>query len=98
MKKGDIVYLKEPFWHNNSDLGGKKALILSTKSYILVKVYDYHSNPVKCFKNEVTAKPSRIQRPDSEDLDSPSVNGYKALQNYLDEQQDADDSWDSWTD
>jgi hypothetical protein len=98
MKKGDTVYLKDPFWHNNSNLGGKKALVLSTKSYILVKVYDYHSNPVKCFKNEVTTKPIRLEKPDSKDPEPPNKNGYKLLQNYLDEQQDADDPWDTWTD
>ena len=59
MKKGDYVYLKEPFWHKNTNLGGRKALILSTKSYILVEVQNYHSNPVKCFRNEVTNKAKR---------------------------------------
>jgi len=98
MKKGSTVYLKDPFWHHNTNLGGRNALVLSTKSYILVKVYDYDSNPVKCFRNEVSEKAEKLEKPDSEDLKPPSVNGYKALQNYLDEQQDADDSWDSWTD
>ncbi len=96
MKKGEIVYLKNPFWHKNTNLGGKKAMVLSTDSYILVKVYDYHSNPVKCFRNEVTDKPGTLEKKSSEKLKPPDANGYKLLQNYLDEQQEADDSWDSW--
>lgn len=57
MKKGDIVYLKEPFWHLNTNLGGKTGIILSTKSYILVNVVAYDSNPVKCFRNEISETP-----------------------------------------
>jgi hypothetical protein len=97
MKKGETVYLKDPLWHNNTNLGGKKALILSTKSHILVKVYDYHSNPVKCFRNEVSEKPTKIEKPDSKNLKPPDENGYKRLQDYMDRQKKADNPWDSWT-
>ena len=53
MKKGDRVWIKEPFWYKNEDLGGKSGIIISTRSYILLEVFGYHSNPVKCFRNEV---------------------------------------------
>ena len=96
MKKGEIVYLREPFWHKNVNLGGKKALVLSTKSYILVQVYDYESNPVKCFRNEVTNRPLKLEKKTFEDLKLPDENGYQRLHNYLDQQLEADESWDSW--
>ena len=96
MKKGDRVYLKDPFWDKNTNLGGREGRILSTESYILVKVHDYDGNPVKCFRNEVTDKPVKLKKKSSDDLKPPDVNGYKLLQDYLDEQQKADDSWDSW--
>ena len=79
MKKGDRVYLKDPFWHENTNLGGKEARVLSTESYILVKVHDYHSNPVKCFRNEISDKPTKLQKKSSDDLKPPDVNGYKLL-------------------
>jgi len=96
MKKGSTVYLKDPFWHKNTNLGGKKALVLSTKSYILVKVYEYHSNPVKCFRNEISDKPTKLEKKSSENLKPPDEEGYRQLQNYLDQQLEADESWDSW--
>ena len=104
MKKGSTVYLKSPFWHKNTDLGGRQALVLSTDSYILVKVYDYDSNPVKCFRNEVSEKPTKLEKPD-EDAKPPDHTefyneiygsgikenkSYKALKDYLDAQDDYD--------
>ena len=53
MKKGHRVWLKEPFWHKNEDLGGRSGIVICTKSYILLNIQGYHSNPVKCFRNEV---------------------------------------------
>jgi hypothetical protein len=96
MKKGDYVYLKEPFWHRNTNLGGKKAIVLSTKSYILVRVEAYDCNPVKCFRNEVTDKPIKLEKKTSKNLKPPDEEGYRQLQNYLDQQLEADESWDSW--
>ena len=53
MKTGDRVSLKKPFWYKNEDLGGRTGRVISTYSYVLVELYEYHSNPIKCFKNEV---------------------------------------------
>lgn len=53
VKIGDWISLKKPFWYKNEDLGGRKGEVISTYSYILVQLNGYHSNPIKCFKNEI---------------------------------------------
>lgn len=53
MKKGDLVKTKEGFWWLGEDVGDRLATVVDTKSYILIEILNYHSNPVKCFKNEV---------------------------------------------
>jgi hypothetical protein len=95
MKKGSKVYLKNPFWHNNTNLGGKKALVLSTNSYILVKVYDYHSNPVKCFRSEISDKPTELEKPNLKKSEPSRRTDYERLQNHLDKSRD-DRNWNSW--
>lgn len=53
MKKGDLVVLKKPFWHQGMDIGDRLGTILSTEGHILVEVMEYDANPVKCFRHEV---------------------------------------------
>jgi hypothetical protein len=98
MKKGSKVYLKDPFWHKNTNLGGKEATILSTTSYILVKVYDYHSNPVKCFRHEISDKPTKTRKPPSKDAKPPAITeeGYKDLLNYISDKEETENTWNSW--
>lgn len=59
MKKGERVWLKEPFWNKNENLGGRSGVIICTESYILLNIQGYHSNPVKCFRNEVQRHPAK---------------------------------------
>ena len=56
MRKGERVWLKEPFWYKNENLGGWSGVIICTESYILINVQGYHSNPVKCFRNEISSE------------------------------------------
>tara|TARA_Y100000310_G_C20521466_1_gene733902 strand:+ start:799 stop:1083 length:285 start_codon:yes stop_codon:yes gene_type:complete len=94
MKVGDIVYLKDPFWLKNENLGNKKGIVISTKSYILVNLYSYHSNPVKCFRNEVTSK-EPLKRPTT--LTLPDRKDFSSLSTYLDDLE-LESLWDFYTD
>lgn len=50
---GDEVIIKDPHWHEGVNVGGRLGYIISLTGYVLVEVYDYESNPVKCFRSEV---------------------------------------------
>lgn len=60
-KKDDLVILNKPFYHLGTDIGNRLGRVLDTKSYILVEVYEYENNPVKCFSSEVE-KVNRYQK------------------------------------
>ena len=49
---GDEVVLFDPFWHYGQNLGDSLSRVVSVKSYVLVNVYDYPNNPVKCFRRD----------------------------------------------
>jgi hypothetical protein len=53
---GDEVITAKGLWHNGQDIGGRLGKILSTEGHILVEVYQYENNPVKCFRYEVEKK------------------------------------------
>lgn len=52
VRVGDEVVLLDPFWHKGENLGDCLGRVVSTESYVLVDVYDFHDNPVKCFRND----------------------------------------------
>lgn len=52
-KCGDQVVIKFPFWYLGENLGNRLGKVICTKSYIMVEIHGYYSNPVKCTKNEV---------------------------------------------
>lgn len=49
---GNEVVLHDPFWHHGDNLGDHIGRVISTESYVLVEIYDYNDNPVKCFQND----------------------------------------------
>lgn len=49
----DEVVIKDPHWHEGENIGGRLGRVISLKGYVLVRLYDYKSNPVKCFRSEV---------------------------------------------
>ena len=53
IKSGDEIVTKSPFWHQGRDIGDCLGKVISIDSYILVEIYDYDNNPVKCFRNEI---------------------------------------------
>lgn len=53
IKKGDEVITASPLWHQGEDIGNRLGKVIDTQSYIVVDVYNYHSNPVKCLRHEV---------------------------------------------
>jgi len=53
MEKGTEVITKLCLWHKGEDIGNRLGIIIDTKSYVLVNLYNYHSNPVKLFRNDV---------------------------------------------
>jgi len=56
-KVGDEVILKKPLWHNAEDVGDRLGRVISTEGHIIVELYDYDDNPVKCFRNDVEVVP-----------------------------------------
>ena len=64
-KVGDDVVTVEPLWHHGEDVGGRLGQVISTTSYIVVNLYDYHDNPIKCFRHEVSV----VQRPENSGWD-----------------------------
>jgi hypothetical protein len=52
VRVGDEVVLFDPFWNLGENIGDSLGRVISTESYVLVDVYDYHSNPVKCFRRD----------------------------------------------
>lgn len=53
MKPGDEVVTLAPLWYLGEDISNRLGVIVSTSGHVLVKLYNYHSNPVKCFRNEI---------------------------------------------
>jgi len=49
----DEVTIKSPHWHQGEDIGGRVGKVISLEGYVLVHLYNYSSNPVKCFRSEV---------------------------------------------
>jgi len=95
MKKGDKVYLKNPFWFENENLGGKEGKIVCTESYILIKLTITGFPLIKCFRSEVSE--TRITEKKTEKiLKEPDVDGYERLRDHRDKQLEANESWDSW--
>ena len=56
-KVGDEVITAKGLWHNGQDISNRLAKVISTTSYILIEVYSYEDNPVKCFRYEVEKRP-----------------------------------------
>lgn len=69
MKKGSIVVLKPPFYHQGNNIGDRLAVIIDDQSYFLVEVLNYNYNPVKCFRNEL----EEVPRDDNEPLEIDDV-------------------------
>lgn len=53
LKINDEVVIKDPHWHEGENIGGRVGRVISLKGYVLVEIYNYESNPVKCFRSEV---------------------------------------------
>lgn len=52
-KPGDIVATKSNvFWHGE-DIGDRLGRVVSSKGHIMVDLFDYDDNPVKCFSYEL---------------------------------------------
>ncbi len=63
---GSDIITKSPLWHNGEDVGGRLGRVISTTGYVLVEIYNYESNPVKCFRHDIEVIPENIS---SEKLD-----------------------------
>lgn len=56
-KVGDEIITAKELWHNGENVGNRLGRILSTKGHIIIDIYNYDDNPVKCFRYEVEPKP-----------------------------------------
>jgi hypothetical protein len=52
-KKGDTIVTKPGVWHLGENIGDRLGKVVDTASYVVVKLYDYHSNPVKLFARDI---------------------------------------------
>ena len=52
-KYGDKVRLKKPFWKDGEDLGDLDGYVVSTFDYVIVNLFCYGGNPVKCLRYEI---------------------------------------------
>lgn len=63
MQPGDEIVTIQPLWHQGADVGDRLGRIISISGYIVVDLYDYEYNPVKCFRNEIEV----IRRADADE-------------------------------
>ena len=71
-KVGDEIILLQPFWYFNENLGDRLGKVVAIDSYIMVDIYQYHSNPVKCFRDEINVLSDRVSKdnmPDEDELE-----------------------------
>ena len=52
-KPGDEIVTKTNLFWMGEDIGDRLGKVIDTKGHILIKLYDYDSNPVKCFRYEI---------------------------------------------
>lgn len=79
VQKGDEVITKSPLWHQGEDVGDRLGVVLDTTSYVVVELYDYDYNPVKCFRHEVMPMDMAHQSespPDDQLFDSDDIDNY----------------------
>jgi hypothetical protein len=68
IKVGDQVITVKSLWHHGQDIGDRLARVINTTSYIVIDIYEYTDNPVKCFRNEVT-KVNNQKYTNNQDID-----------------------------
>ena len=52
-KIGDVVATNSNvFWHGE-DVGDRLGKVIDVKSWVLINLYDYDDNPVRCFHYEL---------------------------------------------
>lgn len=71
-KPGDeVTTVPQLFWHGE-DIGDRLGRVISNKGHVLVDLYEYDDNPVKCFTYELEhallSAPDDITDEDIEDL------------------------------
>lgn len=67
LERGDEVIVRSPHWHCGVNVGDRLGVVVSVESYVLVHIYDYENNPVKCFRNEVEKVEDTTEEPDDEE-------------------------------
>ena len=67
-KKGDTVTLKKPFIHYSTDLGGRTGTIVDITGYLLVEIFNYEDNPVKCFISEIEGSEKMFEESEIDNL------------------------------
>jgi len=55
VRVGDEIITRPSFWHHGEDIGDRLGKVIDTGGHILVELYDYYDNPIKCFRSEVEA-------------------------------------------
>ena len=68
-KIGDEVITRDGLWWHNADVGGRLGKVVDIKGHILVDLYDFDDNPIKCFRNEVR-KPGYQDRLSKDEVDN----------------------------
>ncbi len=52
-KPGDVVVTKRGLYWHGEDVGDRLGRVIDSKGHVLVNLYEYDDNPVKCFTYEL---------------------------------------------
>lgn len=50
---GDEIVTIKPLWHMGVDIGDRLGRVINVTGHVIVELYDYENNPVKCFRYEI---------------------------------------------
>jgi hypothetical protein len=68
IRVGDLVVTKTPLYWLGENIGDRLGRVLDTSSYVIIELFDFHSNPVKCFTYELEVIDDVVDEINDQDL------------------------------
>ena len=68
IRVGDLVVTKPLIYWLGEDIGDRLGRVLDTSGHIIVELFDFHSNPVKCFSYELEIMEDVAEEINDDDL------------------------------
>jgi hypothetical protein len=65
---GDLVVTKPQLYWLGEDIGDRLGRVIDTSGHILIELFNFHSNPVKCFTYELEVMEDVVTNINDEDL------------------------------